>query len=67
MLLIKVFTRGQQRKTLPKHCLVIHVDTIFIIYVVFQPPGGVSGVPGAQPLLPNTMDPTRQQSPYPGV
>ncbi|KXJ12809.1 single-stranded DNA-binding protein 3 isoform X1 [Exaiptasia diaphana] len=31
-----------------------------------QPPGGVSGVPGAQPLLPNTMDPTRQQSPYQG-
>ncbi|XP_032235753.1 single-stranded DNA-binding protein 3 isoform X3 [Nematostella vectensis] len=27
---------------------------------------GVTGVPGAQPLLPSTMDPTRQQSPYQG-
>lgn len=34
--------------------------------IPLQPPGGVSGVPGAQPLLPNTMDPTRQQSPYQG-
>ncbi|XP_069794151.1 single-stranded DNA-binding protein 3 isoform X16 [Narcine bancroftii] len=29
----------------------------------FQPPGGV---PGAQPLLPNTLDPTRQQG-HPGM
>ncbi|XP_068732548.1 single-stranded DNA-binding protein 3-like isoform X2 [Montipora capricornis] len=31
-----------------------------------QPPGGVAGVPGAQPLLPSTMDPTRQPGSYQG-
>lgn len=29
-----------------------------LLFCLFQPPGGV---PGTQPLLPNSMDPTRQQ------
>ncbi|XP_068727522.1 single-stranded DNA-binding protein 3-like isoform X6 [Montipora capricornis] len=36
------------------------------VRILGQPPGGVAGVPGAQPLLPSTRDPTRQPGSYQG-
>lgn len=45
------------------HPISVSSDSGCVSCVLFQPPGGV---PGTQPLLPNSMDPTRQQGRGPG-